>query len=71
MYFNAANTLEENPYQVVNFKVGLESEHYDVYFWIKNSFDEEYRVHRYPGWVGYADEYAAPRTFGLSFTARF
>lgn len=71
VFFNTDNTMEEDPYQLVNLRVGLESEHFDVHFWLKNAFDEEYLVHIYPSMLGNADEYAAPRTFGVSITTRF
>ncbi len=43
-YLDDANTVEEDPYALVNTKIGVEREHVDVYFWVKNLFNEHYVI---------------------------
>lgn len=72
VYFDADNSLEEPHYKLFDLKLGLESDVFDIHFWVKNAFDETYRVYAYAGMEGkIVDEYGSPRTFGVSITTRF
>lgn len=70
-YWDTANKLKENAYELVNFRLGLESEHFDVTLWCKNAFDKEYAKVAFawgPNAFGQAGD---PRTFGVTIAARF
>lgn len=71
-YWNTSNTIKENAHELVNLRIGLESDHFDLTFWVKNLFDKHYRAvaFEFPGSdpVGQAGD---PRTFGLTLNARF
>lgn len=68
-YFDDGNTVEEDPYELVNLKLGVEGEHLDVYLWSKNLLDREYVVMENTT-AGLAED-GSPRTFGISFDYRF
>ena len=71
-YWDEANALKQDPYELVNLRLGLESEHFDLHLWAKNLFDREYEAiaFSWPGWpaVGEAGD---PQTFGITLTGRF
>lgn len=65
-YFDLANTLKQDPYSLFNGHAGLSSGNFDLTFWIRNIFDEEY--------ISYGYDFGAvhlgnPATYniGLSF----
>ena len=68
MYINKENDLKQDAYQLVNAKIGYESENYDIYLYGKNIFDEEYDT-PYDGnmWV----VYSRPAEFGVMLKYRF
>jgi len=68
-YFDDANKVKEDPYELVNLKVGVEGEHLDVYLWSKNLFDREYVMMENVS-AGLAED-GEPRTFGISVDYRF
>ncbi len=68
-YFDDANTVKEDPYELVNLKVGVEGEHLDVYLWSKNLLDREYVIMENVS-AGLAED-GEPRTFGISVDYRF
>ncbi|WP_239057190.1 TonB-dependent receptor [Desulfovibrio sp. JC010] len=68
-YFDDANTVKEDPYELVNLKVGVEGEHLDVYLWSKNLLDREFVIMENVT-AGIAED-GAPRTFGISIDYRF
>ncbi len=41
-YGDTANTVSQDPYELVNLRLGYEAESFDVVFWCKNLLDEEY-----------------------------
>jgi len=43
-YFDDANTVSASPYEVVNLKLGLESQHIDFYMWSNNLFDRHFTL---------------------------
>ena len=69
MYFDKANEYSRDAYEIVNAKVGYEAEHFDVYLYAKNLFDEEYDSDGiYSGmYIIYSD----PREIGLQAVYRF
>ena len=69
MYFDKANEYSRNPYEIVNMKVGYETEHFDIYFYGKNIFDQDYTSHGFFG--GYYTVYSDPGEVGLEVAYRF
>ena len=71
-YHDAGNTQKEDAYQLVNARLGYEWEHFDIYLWAKNVFDEEYVTYMADmgggDWYGFPSD---PRTFGVMLTGRF
>lgn len=68
-YFDDANTVEELPYELCSFKLGLEGNHMDYYLWINNLFDRHYRIAENVS-RGITED-GEPRTIGGSITYRF
>ncbi|WP_321493703.1 TonB-dependent receptor [uncultured Desulfobacter sp.] len=70
-YFDAANTLEDNGYALVNLKTGYRFGRYDISLWCKNLFDEEYAQKKVKS-NGYTlMEDGEPMTFGITLIWRF
>ncbi len=72
-YADAANTVEQEGYELVNLKIGYEGKNWDIYFWVKNLFDQEYFV-MMGAQSGGSNFYATdggPRTFGVTVAYRF
>ncbi len=71
-YWNDANTLKQNAYQMVNLNIGFEREQFDLVFWTRNLFDEHYEAiaFEFPGSDPVAQS-GAPVTFGVTFRLRF
>ena len=69
MYFDKANEYKRDAYQVVNAKIGYETEHFDVYLYGENIFDEKYDSFGYFG--GYYTIYSDPGEAGVQVTYRF
>ena len=70
-YGNAANTVEEDAYELVNLRLGYEGEHFDLSLWCNNVFDKEYETIKYawgPDELGVDGE---PRMLGVTVTYRF
>ncbi|WP_321419389.1 TonB-dependent receptor domain-containing protein [uncultured Desulfobacter sp.] len=72
VYSDAKNTAKEDNYQIINLRLGFESENYDIHLWCKNLFDEDYLQVRFAsstsadqGFDGY------PRMIGVTYTYRF
>lgn len=68
-YFDDGNTVEENPYDLINLRFGVEGEHLACSVWVKNIFDKEYTVFENTT-AGIAED-GAPRTFGASLDYHF
>ncbi len=69
MYFDKANNYSRDPYEIVNMKVGYETENLDIYLYGKNIFDKDYTSY---GWYGgYYTVYSDPGEVGLEVTYRF
>jgi iron complex outermembrane receptor protein len=69
IYFDKANEYKRDAYQIVNTKIGYETEHFDIYLYGKNIFDEKYDSYGYYG--GYYTIYSDPGEVGLQVTCRF
>ena len=68
-YFDNANTISRDPYNLVNMKAGYEQENYEIYLYGKNIFDEEYdsiNIFNAGGVI-----YSQPGEFGVQLTYRF
>jgi iron complex outermembrane recepter protein len=46
-YFSDSNDLQSHPYELVHLTLGLAREHWGVKAWVRNLFDEDYRVRGY------------------------
>ncbi len=71
-YFDAANTLEDNSYVLVNLKIGYHFDHFDISLFCKNLFDETYaqkKVNMGRGLILVED--SQPRTLGANLVWRF
>ena len=68
-YFDDANTVKEDPYELVDLRLGVEGEHLDCSLWVKNLFDKEYVA--FENTKTGAAEDGAPRMFGVSLDYRF
>ncbi|WP_321494223.1 TonB-dependent receptor [uncultured Desulfobacter sp.] len=68
MYFDKANKYKRDAYEIVNAKIGYETEHFDVYLYGKNIFDEKYDSYGY--YSGYYTIYSDPGEVGLQVTYR-
>jgi iron complex outermembrane receptor protein len=68
-YFDKANEYSRDAYQIVNAKIGYETENFDIYLYAKNLFDEEYDSVGY--YSGYYTIYSEPRETGLQLVYRF
>jgi iron complex outermembrane receptor protein len=71
-YWNDANTLKQDPYELVNARLGFETDHFEVYLWAKNIFDAEYEAiaFEFPGFPPLAQA-GDPQIFGITLTGRF
>jgi iron complex outermembrane receptor protein len=69
MYFDKANQYKRDAYEIVNAKIGYETEHVDVYLYGKNIFDKKY--HSYGYYNGYYTIYSNPGEVGLQLVYRF
>lgn len=71
-YWNKENTLRQEAYELVNMRLGFETDNYELMFWAKNLFNQEYDAvaFEFPGSapVGEAGD---PLTFGVTVGARF
>ena len=71
-YWNDANTLKQDPYELVNLRTGLETDNYSITFWAKTVFDKKYNcvAFAFSGSSALA-QVGAPRSFGVTFRADF
>ncbi len=69
MFLDRANEYSRDSYEIVNLKLGYETEHYDIYLYGKNIFDEEYDSEGY--YDGYYTLFSEPGEVGIQVTYRF
>ncbi|MEM6520699.1 MAG: TonB-dependent receptor, partial [Cyanobacteria bacterium P01_C01_bin.70] len=72
VFFDEANDIEEDPFTLVNARVGYEFEAVGLYLFANNLFDTEYVTLAFPGFggdvlAGYGDR----RTFGIQVRSQF
>lgn len=68
MYIDKGNLLKQDAFQLVNAKIGYETENYDIYIYGKNVFDEKYdRPYTGDSWV----VYSRPAEYGVMLSYRF
>ena len=67
-YYDKANEYSRDPYQVVNVKIGYETDRFDIYLYGKNIFDKEYDVPYTSGMYMLQSE---PGEIGLQIVSRF
>lgn len=70
-YFDSQNQFKQNAYSLLNFKVGVELEDWEVYAWVKNAADTYYSRVEFDFGAGRTLEAGDPRRFGVSLAARF
>ncbi|KMY69034.1 hypothetical protein AAU61_05705 [Desulfocarbo indianensis] len=70
-YNDATNQVKTDAYNLVNLRLGYESEHYDIILWAKNLFDQDYFTKKYDWGGAYMGYDAPPRMVGVSFTWRY
>lgn len=68
VYTDKQNTQGRDAFALVNGKLGYEAEHFDVYLYGKNIFDEEYDSNYSDGLY---DLYSKPAEYGLMLAYRF
>ena len=67
-YFDLANTILQNPYSLLNVRIGVSSKHIDVFFWGRNINNKKYIAYAYDfGAVHLGD----PKTFGITVAAKW
>lgn len=69
MYLNKENDFPQDPYAIVNLKLGYESEDYDIYLYADNLFDKDYGSDGYFG--GLYRVASPPREIGVTLNYRF
>jgi iron complex outermembrane receptor protein len=70
-YCDVKNKAKEEGYKLVNLRLGYEMEHFDIIFWCKNVFDEEYETWKGEFGPNMVGEDGEPRMFGATVTYRF
>ena len=70
-YGDAKNRVKQNGYELVNLHLGYEREHFDIIFWCKNVFDEQYETFKSEWGPSVMGEDGEPRMFGATVTYRF
>ncbi|MEM7064840.1 MAG: TonB-dependent receptor [Cyanobacteria bacterium P01_B01_bin.77] len=71
-FFDDANTLEQDPYAIVNARLGYEMENLGLYLFANNIFDTEYinQAFALPP-IGAIASYGVPATYGVQVRTRF
>ncbi|NEP58611.1 MAG: TonB-dependent receptor [Symploca sp. SIO2G7] len=71
-FYEETNTLRQDPYAIVNARLGYEFDQYGVYLFANNLFDTEYTTFQFSSFGGTTiGLYGVPATFGIQFRARF
>ncbi len=69
MYLDRANEYKRDAYEIVNARIGYETEHLDIYLYGQNLFDKEYNSYGY--YSGYYVIYSDPGEVGVQVAYRF
>ena len=70
-FFDDANRLKQNPFALVNARIGYERDNYGVYLFANNLFETEYLLTAFTALGVDRGGYGNPRTFGLQVRANF
>lgn len=70
-YGDYGNTAKQDAYEIVNLRLGYETEHYDVVLWGENVFDEEYLTYVTPYGSYNIGVDGAPCVVGVTLRYRF
>ncbi|MEM8641047.1 MAG: TonB-dependent receptor [Cyanobacteria bacterium P01_G01_bin.54] len=70
-FFDEDNTLKQDPYVIVNARLGYEFDQYGIYVFAHNLFDTEYTTSQFPFGDTVIGGYGIPATFGVQFRAKF
>jgi iron complex outermembrane receptor protein len=67
-YFDLANTIRQNPYDLINTRFGIAAKNFEIMFWGRNLINENY--------ISYAYDFGAvhlgnPKTYGVTVKAKF
>ena len=71
MYHNPGNTAKQDPYQIVNLRLGYETQNWEAYVWAKNLFDEQYYMWIHPQGSHMRVYDGEPRMIGVTVCYRF
>lgn len=72
VYFDASNTLKQDPYTLVNLKVGYATDSWEVYAYADNVTDTDYKTFGQSGApAGIVVEFGDPLEFGVGMKYRF
>jgi len=69
MYYDKANLYEKKAYNLVNMKLGYETDSFDIYLYGKNIFDKNHDSNGY--FSGKYVVYSVPREIGMQLAYRF
>ncbi|MEM9804009.1 MAG: TonB-dependent receptor [Cyanobacteria bacterium P01_D01_bin.56] len=70
-FFDEGNTLEQDPYAVINTRLGYEFDQSGVYLFANNLFDTRYTVQAFNLGVGQGGALGIPATYGVQFRSSF
>ncbi|MDJ0536397.1 MAG: TonB-dependent receptor [Xenococcaceae cyanobacterium MO_207.B15] len=71
-FFDNPNEFQQDPYALVNARVGYERGNYGIYFFANNIFDVEYLTTAFNfGSLGDIASFGAPATFGFQVRSKF
>ncbi len=71
-FFDNPNEFKQDPYALVNARVGYETGNYGIYFFANNIFDVEYLTTAFNfGSLGDIASFGAPATFGFQVRSKF
>ena len=66
-----ANTLDQEPFAIVNARLGYEFNNYGIYLFTNNLFDKEYVTNAFAFGPGAVDSFGAPATYGVQVRGSF
>ncbi|KAM3094589.1 TonB-dependent receptor domain-containing protein [Phormidesmis sp. 146-12] len=70
-FFNDSNTLKQDPFSLVNTRIGYEWKGGGIYFFVNNLFDKEYITVAFTGFFADLASYGDRRTFGIQVRSTF
>ena len=70
-FFNEGNTIRQEPYAVVNARLGYEFDQSGIYLFANNLFDTRYIAQAFDIGVGQAGGFGPPSTYGVQFRSSF